>query len=126
MGCLTYPIVVMVTIAHQNPSKAPWLNPRGNSSGLCLESFVSMENKNKNISSRKLFIKPRIHNSYALQFLLNSRKMTGPPSFVLSTLAIKLSSACQRYKQRVRNSACDMKILMEFCFGRRFFVFAGF
>lgn len=34
----TYPIVVMVTIAHQNPSKAPRLNLRGNSSGLCDES----------------------------------------------------------------------------------------
>ena len=38
-GLTTYPIVVIVTKAHQNPSKAPWLNLRGNSSGLCEESY---------------------------------------------------------------------------------------
>lgn len=34
----TYPTVVIVTNAHQNPSKTPWSNLQGNCSGLLDES----------------------------------------------------------------------------------------
>ena len=60
---LTYPIVVMVTIAHQNPSKAPRLNLRGNSSGLCDESCHK-----ETLVSTKRFTEPCINYTCAFRF----------------------------------------------------------